>query len=89
MHIFRRVRSRQHFQNIIAESGAAQKEAEKEIWKQIKEKYGALIGEPASEDELKEIKQLYIDYHKLKGSVRKERADKVIAKFKELQPRSL
>ncbi|MGO9577887.1 MAG: hypothetical protein ACLP2P_00595 [Desulfobaccales bacterium] len=74
------------FQNIIAESGAIQKEADNKIWEQIKQKYGERIGEPASEDQVKDIKQLFKDFQLLTDSVREDRAKKVIDKFKELQP---
>ena len=75
------------FQNIIAESGATQMNAEKDIWKQIKEKYGGSIGGPdAPEDQLKDIAKLYKELYDLKDPVRENQAKKVIDKFKELQP---
>jgi hypothetical protein len=75
------------FTDIVAESGATQKEAENQIRQQIEEKYGARIGgERASGDQLKDITQLFNDLHVLPASVREEQAKKVIDKFKELQP---
>ena len=75
------------FQNIIAESGATQKEAEDAIRKQIEKKYGGSIGGPdAPEDQLKDIAKLYKELYDLTDSVRENQAKKVIDKFKELQP---
>ncbi|MGO9577886.1 MAG: hypothetical protein ACLP2P_00590 [Desulfobaccales bacterium] len=44
-----------------------------------------LRGEPASEDQVRGIKELFEELHALRSFVREERAEKVIEQFKELQ----
>ena len=75
------------FQNIIAESGAAQTTADREIKKQIEKKYGAFLGELASEDEIKEVEGLFNEFRALKEPGRDQRAKKIVDIFKSLMPR--
>ena len=78
------------FQNIIAESGATQKEAEDKIREQIEEKHGARIeGVYASEAELREVNQLFEDFQSLTGTIREARANRVIEIFKGLRPKTI
>ncbi len=74
------------FQDVIAESGAAQQKAEAAISKQIQAKYGRFIEPIASESELGEVDKLYNEFLKLKSGDKENRAKKIIAKFKALQP---
>jgi hypothetical protein len=74
------------FQNIIAESGAALTAADREIKKQIEKKYGAFVGEFASEDEIQEVEKLFNDFRVLKDPERNARAEKILKIFKELEP---
>lgn len=74
------------FQNIIAESGAAQTKADREIKKQIERKYGAFLGELASEDEIKEVEELFNEFRAVKDPERDKRAKKIVDIFKGLMP---
>jgi len=74
------------FQNIIAESGAAQQKADNEIKNQIRAKYGEFMGPPAPTSELIEIEELFGEFNKLKGSEKESRAKKIVEEFKKLQP---
>jgi hypothetical protein len=77
------------FQNIIAESGATQMNAEKDIWQQIETKFGPRIGDAATKDELRVLKQLFDDFNNLKDKTvpeREEQAKKVIEIFTNLRP---
>jgi hypothetical protein len=75
------------FQNIIAESGATQKEAENKIRQQIENKYGGSIGgELASEAERQEVKKLFDNLRALKEPGREEQAKMVIDIFQKTRP---
>ena len=76
------------FQNIIAESGAAQKQADTELRNQIRVKYGEFLGPLASQAELAEINALYGEFRNLTGDAREVRAKKIIEEFKKLQPKT-
>jgi len=74
------------FQNIIAESGAAQQKADSAIKNQIRAKYGEFMGPPASASELKEIEGLFKEFDQLKGTEKENRAKKIVEDFRKLQP---
>jgi len=72
------------FQDIVAESGAAQQKAEAEIKDQIRGKYGEFLGAGAKASELVEIESSYDEFLKLPASAREDRAKKIIEEFKKL-----
>lgn len=74
------------FQNIIAESGAAQQKADTEIKNRIRAKYGEFMGPLATASELAEIKELYKEFIELESSARETQAEKIIKEFKKLDP---
>ena len=77
------------FQNIIAESGAAQQKADNELKNQIRAKYGEFMGPPAPALELIEIEGLFDEFNKLTGSEKESRAKKIVEEFKKLLPNIL
>lgn len=71
------------FQNIIDESGAANKKADNEIKDQIRPKYGEFIGTSDAPEKLKNIESLFIKWRDLGSAEAKEtRAKKIIDEFK-------
>jgi hypothetical protein len=76
------------FQNIIAESGAAQQRADRDIKDQIVAKYGGFLGPLAPESERAEISKFYEELRKLQGDAKEVRAKKIIEEFKKLEPKT-
>jgi hypothetical protein len=76
------------FQNIIAESGAAQHEADAEIKNAIVAKYGAFLGKPAPASERAEVEKLFNEFFNLEPSAREIQAKKIIEEFKKLDPKT-
>ncbi|MFH0959046.1 MAG: hypothetical protein V1897_10125 [Pseudomonadota bacterium] len=74
------------FQNIIAESGAAQQKADNEIKKQIRAKYGESLGPLAPASDLAEVDGLYEAFLKLTAPEKTSRAKKILEEFRKLQP---
>jgi hypothetical protein len=70
------------FQNIIAESGAAQKTADEEIWAQIERHYGARMGALAKATETRNVDKLYQQFHALPIAEREKQATKVIESYR-------
>jgi len=70
------------FQNIVAESGAASINADIEIKKQIRRKYGEFIGAPADPEKLKDLNSLYDEWWKLEPEEKETKAKKIIDEFK-------
>jgi hypothetical protein len=66
------------FQDVIAESGAAQQKADSDIKKQIEAKYGVFMGDPAPASDLEAIATLYKEFNELKGSDKENRAKKIL-----------
>lgn len=69
------------FQNITAESGAAQKNADDEIKKQIEAKYGPSIAPPANSDLIKDIDDLNNILVTLSPSEQENMAKKIVDIF--------
>jgi len=74
------------FQNITAESGAAQKEADNEIKNQIQAKYGPLIEPLASPNNTEEIDELYNNFLRLKIPEQENQAKMIVEDFYKSQP---
>ena len=73
------------FQDVVADSGAAQKKADNDIKNQIRTKYGEFIGPVAPVSELKEISDLFGEFNSLRGADKENRAKKIVEEFKKLQ----